>query len=98
MKNVQIKKRDLSTLIASYVSELPPYPENPEDEDPESVLEFTLGYTPEDETWGYQTGDNSFVGGAYSHPFWGVTWLTSETNSEETAKELINEIDDQMYQ
>ena len=98
---IQIPEKDLAGLIASYISDLPPYDMDinfDEDRDPESVLEFTLGYTPEDGTWGYQTGDNSYTGGAYSHPFWGVTWLTSESDPEETAKELLNEIAEQMYQ
>lgn len=32
-------------------------------------------------SWNYQTGDNSFMGGAYSHPAWGVVYLSRRSNS-----------------
>lgn len=47
-------------------------------------------------SWGYQTGDNSFTGGAYGHPFWGIAYLTHESEPEAVASEILNEIADQI--
>jgi hypothetical protein len=43
--------------------------------------------------WSYQTGDNSFTGGAYSHPEWFNTSLLSRSNCKDLAKDLIEEIE-----
>lgn len=59
----------------------------------------TVGATPHKDghlAWGYQTGDNSFTGGAYGHPYWGVGYLYRRSNSAEVAKEMIEEIADQI--
>jgi hypothetical protein len=56
----------------------------------------TIGFTPESEaspaSWHYQTGDNSYSGGAYGHPYWGIVYLTRRSNSREAAKEAADEI------
>jgi hypothetical protein len=44
-------------------------------------------------TWSFQTGDNSFTGGAYSHPEWFTTSILSRSNCKDLAKDLIEEID-----
>jgi len=56
----------------------------------------TIGFTPnrddEDASWSYQTGDNSFSGGAYSHPHWAVVSLYRRSNSRELAKDCADQI------
>ena len=47
-------------------------------------------------SWGYQTGDNSFTGGAYGHATWGVAWISHESDPEEIAGEILDEIADQI--
>ena len=42
--------------------------------------------------WSYQTGDNSFTGGAYGHPEWFTTSLLSRSNCKAIAKDLTEEI------
>lgn len=42
--------------------------------------------------WSFQTGDNSFSGGCYHFPHWGVAYLSRESDPEETAQEMIEEI------
>ena len=61
------------------------------------VLEcLTVGYSPESQSWGYQTGDNSFTGGAYGHPFWGVVWLSQDDDAKNVANDLAEQISEQM--
>lgn len=59
-------------------------------------IEVTVGCTFDFDkgeiTWNYQTGDNSYTGGAYGHPEWFTTSLMKRTNCKEVANEIINEI------
>ena len=47
-------------------------------------------------SWSYQTGDSSFTGGAYGHATWGVAWISHESDPEEIAREIVDEIDSQL--
>lgn len=55
----------------------------------------TIGATPQDDgslSWSYQTGDNSYTGGAYSHRHWGVIYLYRRSKSLELAQAAVEEI------
>lgn len=43
--------------------------------------------------WKFQTGDNSFSGGAYGFPYWGVVALYRRSNCRELARDVINQIE-----
>lgn len=57
---------------------------------------LTVGFTPategRDASWSYQTGDNSYSGGAYGHPHWAVVWLTADSVPAEVAGEIADEL------
>ena len=58
-----------------------------------ACIDVTIGA---DETgWSYQTGDNSFTGGAYHYKHWGVGILGRNSNCRQLAKELLNKIREQ---
>lgn len=67
--------------------------DDPDDDTPGMCV--TIGASP-DGRWSYQTGDNSFMGGAYGHPVWGVVYLTRDTDPEEAADTALDEIAEQM--
>ena len=46
--------------------------------------------------WGYQTGDNSYTGGAYSYQNWAVGTLEYDTNVEELALDLIDQLEEHL--
>lgn len=56
----------------------------------------TIGFTPSDESkdasWSYQTGDNSYTGGAYGHANWAVISLYRRSNCTELAKEIADQL------
>lgn len=58
----------------------------------------TIGFTPATEedncSWSYQTGDNSYSGGAYGHPHWAVVSLYRRSNSRELAEDCASQIGD----
>jgi hypothetical protein len=49
-------------------------------------------------SWSYQTGDNSFSGGAYCHSNWAVISLYRKSNSRELAHDAIEQIADLIAQ
>ena len=76
--------------------------DDPDDETP--AIQFTVGLTvteedeegrkmrvPKIKSWGWQSGDNSFSGGAYGEPHWGVGALEEDTNTRALAKEIVYE-------
>ncbi len=42
--------------------------------------------------WTYQTGDNSYAGGAYHYPYWGVVGIYRDTKAKEAAKDLLDQM------
>jgi hypothetical protein len=63
-------------------------------EDGPPSMDVTIGWTPSTGSWSYQTGDNSFTGGAYGHPHWAVISLNRRSNSTELAKDIIEQLAD----
>jgi hypothetical protein len=45
-------------------------------------------------SWSYQTGDNSFTGGAYSYAHWGIAYLTRDSKPEDFAREVMASLED----
>ena len=43
-------------------------------------------------TWGFQTGDNSYTGGAYGFPHWAVVGLYRRSNCRHLAKEVVEQV------
>lgn len=71
-----------------------------EDEDKPGMC-VTIGFTPandeRDASWSYQTGDNSYTGGAYGHPHWAVVSLYRRSNSRVLALECAEQIAELTY-
>jgi hypothetical protein len=67
-----------------------------EDEDTLPSIGLTIGYSL-DGSWDYQSGDNSYSGGAYHHRYWGVVQIYRRSNSRELAKDIINQISEATY-
>jgi len=63
--------------------------DDPEDSTP--GMQVTIGA---DETgaWSYQTGDNSYTGGAYGMPYWGVISLYRRSNCRDLARDAVDQI------
>lgn len=67
--------------------------DDPDDDQPGMLV--TIGAS-KDGTWSYQTGDNSYTGGAYGHPFWGLAYLLRDSDLDELAESVLDEISEQM--
>ena len=55
-------------------------------------IDLTIGWSPETGAWSYQTGDNSFTGGAYGYPIWAVTSVYRRQDSRAVARDLIDQL------
>ena len=94
---------DLVPVWASLVEELIPEiqddyraTEDPDDDTPGMLL--TIGTNDEASSWSYQTGDNSFTGGAYGFPHWALLYLARDSNPSELARDAQSQIADLIYQ
>lgn len=61
-----------------------------DDQDDLPGMMVTIGYSNGD--WGYQTGDNSFSGGAYGYPHWAVVYLYRRSNCRTLARDVIDQL------
>ncbi len=90
---------ELATLIKALkkdiADEFRASDDDPEDGPPSMSVTFGINDKCQ---WSYQTGDNSFTGGAYGKPHWAVVTLTRTCNSEEIAKEVLDQWADLMAQ
>jgi len=59
-------------------------------------MEVTIGWTPTTGAWDYQTGDNSLTGGAYGHPYWAVIPLYRRANCKGMAREIRDQLTEQL--
>ncbi len=68
--------------------------DDPDDNTPGMVVTFATDAKETD--WAYQTGDNSYSGGCYFYPFWSVVYLYRDSNCRELARQVVNELRNQI--
>lgn len=61
-------------------------------------VQLTVGWSPETGRWGFQTGDNSYIGDAYKYPVWGITFVTHDSDPGAVADEILEELAEQVTQ
>lgn len=69
------------------------------EDDDKPGMQVTFGLTEHMDgslSWSYQTGDNSFTGGAYGHGAWAVVSLYRRSNCKELAAEAMDEALEQL--
>lgn len=59
-------------------------------------IQLTIGTNSDLSDWSFQTGDNSYIGGAYHYPYWGVIGVYRNSNCRDLAREIIDQIRDQI--
>jgi hypothetical protein len=67
-----------------------------ESDDDIASLQVTISCNKDCTTWAIQTGDNSYSGSCYGDPFWGVGYLTKDSDSYAVARELIDALANQI--
>jgi len=64
------------------------------DGDDRPGIQLTVGYERETGKWNYQTGDNSFTGGAYNFENWAVVGVYRDSNCRELAQEILDQLEE----
>lgn len=97
MKNLEKYRDTWTQLVTALIPEIDDAyraSDDPDDDTPGMCL--TISYTPaspvREEDWGYQTGDNSYTGGAYGHPNWAVVSLYRDTLPADVVEEIIDQL------
>ena len=86
------------SLIAALIPEIADdYRATDDPEDTEPGMQVTVASDAELSSWGYQTGDNSYTGGAYSFPHWAVVYLSRESDPQEVAEDIAGQLADLIY-
>lgn len=68
----------------------------PEDDPIFPGFDITIATT-DGETWGYQTGDNSYTGGAYHFRHWAVIYLYRDSNINQLVDDVMDQLCDLFY-
>lgn len=66
------------------------------EDDDEPSMQVTIGVSEDGASWGWQTGDNSYSGGAYSFPYWGVVTLARDSDCIALAQDAIDQAFEQL--
>lgn len=56
----------------------------------ETYIDLTVGA--DQNGWNYQTGDNSFTGGAYGYANWAVVTVFPDSVDELVAQDIVNQL------
>ena len=65
-----------------------------EEADEYEYVELTVAVSDDGTVWNYQTGDNSYTGGAYSLPHWAVTSVYPDTDPVDLYEDIINQLEE----
>jgi hypothetical protein len=55
-------------------------------------MQLTIGA--DSEGWSYQTGDNSFSGGAYGYATWGLGYIQRDSDPAQVANDILRDLED----
>lgn len=85
--------KEIASLVRDVKAQIPVSdPDYIADEDDKPGIDLTIGVDVETGDWSYQTGDNSYTGGAYDYRDWGVTRVYRRSNSRDVARDLISQV------
>ena len=92
MKEAQFKADlvELARALITTIADDDRCSDDPDDENPGILV--TVGA--DANGWGYQTGGNSYSGGAYGFATWGLGYLYRDTDPEEFASAILSDLAD----
>lgn len=85
-------RRDMEALLKSLKPTIgDEYRSHPEATLPSIAVTIGAELTPDGIAWNYQTGDNSYTGGAYGFKHWGIVDLYRRDNSRRLADDIVEQ-------
>lgn len=102
-QHLQSCRSDWHRLVTSLIDDIQDdYRASDDPDDDTPGMQLTIGYSVETEdknaSWHYQTGDNSYTGGAYGHTHWAVVSLYRDTPPEDVVDEIIDQLSEVIFQ
>jgi len=94
-KNLKALKPKFYALLRSLKADI--HDDYRASDDPDDKLPgmcVTIACNDDATSWSYQTGDNSFTGGAYGLPHWAIVYLYRRSNCKALAKEVCEQLAD----
>jgi hypothetical protein len=91
-KNLTDLRPEFVELVEALIPEIGDEDRIGGDEDDVPCMELTIACNNNGDQWNYQTGDNSYTGGAYSLPHWAVLYLSRDSDPVEVANEAIDQL------
>ena len=85
-------KSDIESLVEAVKEEISDEYRASEDDD-EPGIQLTVGWDGK-ENWSYQSGDNSFTGGAYGYQHWAVVSVHRDTDAERLASDIRGQLEE----
>ena len=90
MSHFQPFIEDWTKLIDSVRDDISPEFRAYHDEEP--GIQLTVATNDKGDEWSYQTGDNSFTGGAYGLPHWAVIGVYADTVTADAIDDITNQL------
>lgn len=91
-----MNKAEFTASMVTLVTRLIPtigdeYRASDDREDTEPGMQLTVGA--DANGWSYQTGDNSYTGGAYGYATWAVVSIYRDADAEDIASYIVDELE-----
>ena len=83
---------DVTRLVKAVKSDIQEDYRAYEDDEYPGILLTIASNNLNGDDWGFQTGDNSYSGGAYHYHFWGVAGVYQDSNCRDVAKDLVSQV------
>ena len=91
-QNPSTFRDDMIALFTALIPEIQDdYRATDDPDDKEPGMCVTVGTDDDMQSWGYQTGDNSYVGSAYGYSHWAIVYLSRQSNPEDCANEVADQ-------
>ena len=91
-KPVLPEGKDLDKLVRHCQAEISDEYRASEDDDKPGI-QLTVGWDGRKD-WSFQTGNNSFTGGAYGYPHWAVVSVYRDDNPGSLVSELLDQLEE----
>lgn len=89
---ITIPREEILELVKDCIKDIDDdYRSSLSDEDDEPSMDLTVACDETATGWSYQTGDNSFTGGAYGLPHWAVVYLSRDSDPEEIVDDIFSQ-------
>jgi hypothetical protein len=86
-------RADLIALLTALQKDIgDDYRATDDPEDDTAAMAVTIATDDELTGWSYQTGDNSYTGGCYGYPYWGVGSISRDDDPAEVADALLDDL------